>query len=274
MNPPSLAHLAGLTAIVTGAAQGIGRCMAQQLAAAGANVVIADRDAAAAEQLCAELSAQGRQALAVATDVSQAEDCQRMVQAAAERFGRVDLMFCNAGVMQVKPFMDITAEDWDPILAVNVKGVFLSLQAAARQMLRQAPLGPGRPKGKIITMASIAGRYGGGPMAALIPHYRASKAAVISLTQSAACALAPDITVNAMCPGLVDSEMWKRMDQSLAQIEQNPTGSAFARRVHSVPLGRAQTPDDVAGLALFLASPAADYMTGQSINIDGGLLMN
>jgi meso-butanediol dehydrogenase/(S,S)-butanediol dehydrogenase/diacetyl reductase len=132
----------------------------------------------------------------------------------------------------------------------------------------------GRPRGKIIMMASIAGRSGAGPIAALIAPYRASKAAVISLTQSAAIALAPDITVNAICPGLVETDMWKRMDRDWTALQGVPQGEAWRQRVATVPLGRAQQPDDVAGLALYLASPAADYMTGQSINIDGGLMMN
>jgi meso-butanediol dehydrogenase/(S,S)-butanediol dehydrogenase/diacetyl reductase len=160
------------------------------------------------------------------------------------------------------------------VLSVNVKGSFLCMQAAARQMLQQAPLAPGRPRGKILAMASIAGRYGGGPMAPYLAPYRASKAAVISLTQSAAASLAPHITVNALCPGLVATDMWKRIDRDLTTLQNGQEGEAFARRVEAVPMGRAQTPEDVAGLALYLASPAADYMTGQSINIDGGLVFN
>jgi meso-butanediol dehydrogenase/(S,S)-butanediol dehydrogenase/diacetyl reductase len=197
-----------------------------------------------------------------------------MVKEIVQHYGRVDVMVCNAGIIQVKPFMDITEEDWDPTFAVNVKGTFLTLQAAARQMCTQAPMGANRPKGKIITLASIAGRYGAGPMAPIIPHYRASKAAVISITQSAAFTFAPDITVNAICPGLVETDMWKRIDKEWSAIESWKEGEAWSRRVGAVPMGRPQTADDVAGLAAYLVSPDSDYMTGQSLNIEGGLTMS
>ena len=123
-------------------------------------------------------------------------------------------------------------------------------------------------------MASIAARYGAGVMAPYQGPYRASKAAVVSLTQTAAYTLSPDITVNALCPGIVATDMWTRMDRDLAQLNNGREGDVFASRVANVPMGRAQTPQDVAGLALFLASPASDYMTGQSINIDGGLVLS
>jgi meso-butanediol dehydrogenase / (S,S)-butanediol dehydrogenase / diacetyl reductase len=266
--------LNGMSVAITGAGQGIGKGLALQFARAGARLVIVDLNESGAATACEEVRANGGDAVWVHADVTDAQACERMVQHAARSFGRLDLMICNAGVVQVKPFMDSTANDWDSVLSINVKGTFLSLQAAARQMVGQERLGPGRPRGKVITMASIAGRYGAGPMAPFIAPYRASKAAVISLTQSAAYSLAPDITVNAICPGLVATDMWKRMDSALARIEDGEEGEAFARRVGAVPLGRAQTPEDVGGLALYLASAAADYMTGQSINIDGGLVMN
>lgn len=164
--------------------------------------------------------------------------------------------------------------DWDPTFAVNVKGVFLSVQAAARQMREQPPLAEGRPRGKIITLSSIAGRYGAGPMAPVIPHYRASKAAVISITQSAAYTLAPDITVNAVCPGLVATEMWQQIDREWAEVEGWEQGEAWKRRTAVVPMGRPQTPEDVAGMVSFLCSQQADYMTGQAVNIDGGMTMS
>lgn len=183
-------------------------------------------------------------------------------------------MVCNAGISQIKPLLALDASDWQRMLDVNVTGTFLTLQAAARQMLTQEPLAPGRPRGKIITLASIAGRPGAGPIASVIAPYRASKAAVISLTHSAAFTLAPHITVNAMCPGLVETDMWQQMDRDWTELQGLPQGEAWRQRVSAVPLGRAQTPDDVANLALYLASEAADYMTGQSINIDGGLMMS
>lgn len=257
---------------ITGAGQGIGRGLALAFARQGAQVIVSDIAAARCAAVAAEIGA-GR-ALAVPADVTRADDCAALVAQAVRVHGRLDVMVCNAGIMQLKPLLELDGADWENLLGVNVKGCFLSLQAAARQMLTQAPLAEGRPRGKIITMASIAGRSGAGAIAGLIAPYRASKAAVISLTQSAAAALAPQLTVNAICPGLVETEMWQRMDRDWTTLQGVPQGQAWHQRVAAVPMGRAQTPDDVANLALFLASPAADYMTGQSINIDGGLMMN
>jgi meso-butanediol dehydrogenase/(S,S)-butanediol dehydrogenase/diacetyl reductase len=248
--------------------------MALRFASEGADLAIADLNGDNAEKVCKEIRELGCRALAIQMDVTRSSDCERMVKEIVQHYGRVDVMVCNAGIIQVKPFMDITEEDWDPTFAVNVKGTFLTLQAAARQMCTQAPMGANRPKGKIITLASIAGRYGAGPMAPIIPHYRASKAAVISITQSAAFTFAPDITVNAICPGLVETDMWKRIDKEWSAIESWKEGEAWSRRVGAVPMGRPQTADDVAGLAAYLVSPDSDYMTGQSLNIEGGLTMS
>ncbi|MFF7709892.1 SDR family oxidoreductase [Pseudomonas sp. NPDC007930] len=263
-----------LAVAITGGAQGIGRRIGERLAALGARVALIDRNLAQAEASAAELRAAGFEAIAVGADVTRAADCAQMVAATVEAFGRLDLMVCNAGIIQVKPFMEITEADWDPTFAVNVKGLFFTLQAAARQMREQPPLAAGRPRGKIVTLSSIAGRYGAGPMAPVIPHYRASKAAVISITQSAAYTLAPDITVNAVCPGLVETDMWQQIDREWSTLEGWNNGEAWKRRTAAVPLGRPQSADDVAGMVEFLAGPAADYMTGQALNIDGGLAMN
>jgi meso-butanediol dehydrogenase/(S,S)-butanediol dehydrogenase/diacetyl reductase len=265
---------AGLAVAVTGAAQGIGLGLARHFAQAGARVLLSDLHGAACAAARDALRAEGHVVEAVTTDVTDAAACAAMVAAAVDAYGRLDLMVCNAGVAQVKPFMELQAADWDLHFAVNVKGAFLSLQAAARQMKTQEPLAAGRPRGKIITMASIAARYGAGVMAPYQGPYRASKAAVVSLTQTAAYTLSPDITVNALCPGIVATDMWTRMDRDLAQLNNGREGDVFASRVANVPMGRAQTPQDVAGLALFLASPASDYMTGQAINIDGGLVLS
>ena len=254
---------------ITGSGQGIGRALARRFAAQGANVVVCDIDAEACRATAAELSTLG-----VTADVTRADDCAALVERTVAEFGRLDVMICNAGIMQLKPLLELDGDDWDRMLGVNVKGSFLTLQAAARHMLVQAPVAEGRPRGKIITMASIAGRPGAGPIAAVIPHYRASKAGVISLTQSAAIAFAPQITVNAICPGLVETDMWQRMDRDWSALQGVPAGQIWQQRVATVPMGRPQSPDDVADLAGFLASPQSDYMTGQSINVDGGLMMS
>lgn len=258
-----------LVVVITGSGQGIGRVLAQRFAREGARVIVSDIDPHACTQTAAELDTVG-----VPADVTQAEDCARLVEKATTLFGRLDVMVCNAGIMQLKPFLELDGSDWDRMLSVNVKGCFLSLQAAARQMLQQTPLAVGRPLGKIITMASIAGRPGAGPIAQVIPHYRASKAAVISLTQSAAMTFAPKITVNAICPGLVESDMWRRMDADWTALQGLATGEIWSQRIAGIPMGRPQSPEDIADLAGYLASPQSDYMTGQSINIDGGLMMN
>lgn len=275
--PPSNVNTcvpAGTVVAVTGSGQGIGRGLALAFARSGACVVVSDINATSCAAVCDELRAAGGQGVWLPADITKAEDCEALVAQAVQSFGRLDVMVCNAGIMHLRPFMELDAQDWDRMLGVNVKGTFLSLQAAARQMLKQPAPSEGRPRGKIIAMASIAGRSGAGPIAAVIPHYRASKAAVISLTQSAAFTFAPQITVNAICPGLVETDMWKRMDRDWTALQGMQTGQAWQQRVATVPMGRPQHPDDVAGLALYLASPAADYLTGQSINIDGGLMMS
>lgn len=265
---------AGLVVAVTGAGQGIGRGLAQAFAGQGARLVVGDVDGERAQAVAAALRAAGREAVAVRSDITRADDNAALVAAAVQAFGRLDVAVCNAGISQVKPFMDLEGADWQRMLDVNVTGTFLTLKAAAAQMRQQAPLAPGRPRGKILTLASIAGRPGAGAIASVIAPYRASKAAVISLTQSAAFTLAPDITVNALCPGIVATEMWERMDRDWTRLNGQAQGEAFASRVAAIPMGRAQQPQDVANLALFLASPASDYLTGQSINVDGGLMMN
>ncbi|WP_158601994.1 SDR family NAD(P)-dependent oxidoreductase [Pararobbsia silviterrae] len=265
---------AGQVIAVTGGAQGIGLAIAQRLASHGATLAIADINLEKAEQASAQLRAAGGEAMALQVDVTQRSACERMVADIVARFGRLDVMICNAGVVQVKPFLEIDEKDWDTVLGVNAKGVFLTVQAAARQMRSQTPIAPNRPKGKIINLSSIAGRYGAGPMAPLTPHYRASKAAVISITQTCAYALAPDVTVNAICPGLVETDMWKQIDQQWTEIANWKSGDAWKSRVSAVPLGRPQTSEDVAGLAAYLVSKDSDYMTGQSVNMDGGLSMS
>jgi len=259
----------GLVVAITGSGQGIGRALARRFARNGARVVVSDVDAAACQGAADELATLG-----VPADITRASDCATLVAKTVLEFGRLDVMICNAGIMQLKPLLELDADDWNRMLGVNVTGSFLTLQAAARQMLTQAPPADGRPRGKIIMMASIAGRPGAGPIAPVIPHYRASKAGVISLTQSAAIAFAPQITVNAICPGLVETDMWQRMDRDWSALQGLPAGKIWEQRIAGVPMGRPQSPDDVADLAGFLASPQSDYVTGQSINIDGGLMMS
>ena len=189
--------LDGKVALVTGAARGIGRAISVRFAREGADVVVADLNEVGARETAGEIEALGRRALALGVDVTGHDQIAAMVRRAVERFGRIDVLANNAGVVRVERLLDVTEEHWDFVLGVNAKAVFFVLQAVARQMKDQEPGADGL-RGRIINTASIAGKPGGRPMFA---PYAASKAAVISITQSAAAALAPDITVNCVCPG-------------------------------------------------------------------------
>lgn len=266
--------LENVVVAVTGAAQGIGRSIALKVASLGADVCLADINLDGAEAVADEIRDLGRSAMAVRVDVTDPTSTEDLMRSVTQNFGRLDVAVCNAGIVQVKPFFDITAEDWNRTMTVNGLGTFLTLQSAARVMREQTPLSPGRPSGKIINMASIAGRYGAGAMAPMTPHYRASKAAVISLTQTASFGLAPKITVNAVCPGIVDTDMWTQIDREWSEAEDLLPGEAWRSRTAAIPMGRPQTPTDVAEVVGFLCSSSSDYMTGQSINVDGGLFMS
>lgn len=265
--------LDGLTIVVTGSGQGIGEAAVRRFAQLGANVVVSDIDREGAQAVAEDINRLGGSALGIRADVTQSDDCAVLFQRTVERFGRVDVALCNAGTVQVKPFLEISENDWDSMFDVNVRGSFLTIRAAARQMLQQSRNGEGRPRGKIITMASIAGRYGVDPMAPVLPHYKAAKASVISLTQSASYAFAPNLTVNAVCPGIVGTDMWTNIDRAWSRLAGVETGTAWADRTSSIPLGRPQQSSDVVGLLEYLSSEGSDYMTGQAINIDGGLSM-
>jgi meso-butanediol dehydrogenase / (S,S)-butanediol dehydrogenase / diacetyl reductase len=262
--------LDGSVAIVSGSGRGIGRAIALRYAREGAKVVVADIDQSSAQAVAQEIRALNAQTEALRVDVGDPAQSASMIAHTVDRFGRLDILVNNAGVMRVRPLLELTPEDWDFVNDVNARGLFFALQAAARQMKRQTPLGEGRPRGKIINTASIAGRIGRPMFAA----YGASKAAAISITQSAALALAPDVTVNAICPGVVDTEMWRQIDREWTQMEKRPSGSAWQARISGIPMGRPEAPEDLAGMAVFLASADSDYITGQSYHVDGGLVMN
>ena len=263
-------RLQDLVAMVTGGGQGIGRAIALRLAREGAHVGIVDLNEASARQVAEEVAELGRRSAAIRADVSSKAECERMVDEVVRELGRLDVAYSNAGIAEFKPIFEISEKDWDRMFAVNAKGVFFTLQATARQMLRQDRPRPGGPRGKIINTASIAGRYGG----SIMVHYAATKAAVISITQTCARNLAPDVTVNAICPGIVETDMWRTIDEQWSRAAGWERGEAWKRRVEPIPMGRPETPDDVAGVAAFLASPDSDYMTGQSINIEGGLVLS
>jgi meso-butanediol dehydrogenase/(S,S)-butanediol dehydrogenase/diacetyl reductase len=263
---PVSGRLEGRTVLITGAAGGIGAACARRLAAEGASLILADLDGQGVARLAGELGQ-----VAVAADVTHGADIERMVDAAYQRWGRLDVLFNNAGIIQVKPMLDITEADWDRLMSVNLRALFFVLQAAARRMVQQSTMPGSELRGKLIQTASIASYRGGLP---LMAHYAASKAAVVSLTRTAAQALAPGrVTSNCICPGAVDTAMWAQIDAEWTALEGWPRGEAWKRRTAGIPLGRPEVPEDITGLVAFLASSDSDYMTGQAINIDGGLVM-
>lgn len=262
--------LDGCVALITGAGRGIGAAMALRYAREGAKIVVVDLDEANARSVAEQVRALGVVADAFVVDVREPAQSAAMIARVANQFGRLDVLVNNAGVIRVRSLLNTTPEDWDFIQAVNTRGLFFALQAGARQMLRQTPLGEGRPKGKIINMASIAGRGG----RAMIGAYAASKAGVINITQTAAQEFAPQLTVNSICPGPVDTDMWTQIDREWSEQEQRPIGSVWQDRIRNIPMKRGETPEDITGMAVFLASADSDYITGQSYHVDGGVAMN
>jgi meso-butanediol dehydrogenase/(S,S)-butanediol dehydrogenase/diacetyl reductase len=261
-----MASLTGRTVLITGAGRGIGAASARRLAAEGARLVLADIDGAPVETLATELGQ-----VAVQADVRRPEDIERMVAEPYRRWGRLDVLFNNAGVVRVQPMLDVTREDWDRVLDVNLRAVFFVLQAAARRMQDQDLIPGSELRGKLIQTASIASYRGGNH---LMTPYSASKAGVVSLTRSAAQALAPQrITSNCVCPGAVETPMWEQIDREWGALEGLGAGEAWKRRIRNIPLGRPERPEDVAGVVAFLAGPDSDYMTGQALNVDGGIVM-
>jgi len=257
--------------VVTGAARGIGRGVAQRLGAEGASVTVADLNAEGAEATAAAIRDAGGKAVGVGCDVGDRGSVRSALDAAVSEFGRLDVLFNNAGIAEIRPLLELSEDEWDRMLAVNLRAVFFVLQAAAKRMRAQAPIAGSELRGKLIQTASIAAYRGG---LAYMPHYAASKAGVVSVTRTAAQVLAADrITSNCICPGAVDTPMWKKIDAQWSKIEGWQTGEAWKRRTSFIPLGRPETADDVAGVVSFLASRDSDYMTGQAVNVDGGLVM-
>jgi D-sorbitol dehydrogenase (acceptor) len=254
-------RLEGKVAIVTGGGSGIGKGISVRFALEGAKVVVADLNADAASEVTKEITASGGESTGVSVDVRSQDQVQAMVDKAVETFGGVDILVNNAGVGKIIPFFETTEADWDLMFDVNCKGLLWCSQAVAKQMIEQ-----GRG-GKIINLASQAGRRG----EALVLAYCASKACVISMNQSIALALAPHkINVNAIAPGIVDTPFWDEVDRQFAKLLNMEVGEPKRTFTQSIPMGRIEQPDDVAGAAVFLASSDADYITQQCLNVDGG----
>ena len=255
--------LTNQVALVTGAGQGIGRAAAHALAVAGAHVVVADIAGAKAEETADAITSVQRRAIAVHADVGDLSEIDRMVRQALDAFGQIDILVNNAGVTRRADIMDLTEDDWDRIHRVNAKGVFFCLQRVAREMIP-------RRSGRIVNIASIAGKgYEGTSNAA----YAASKGAVISLTKTAAQQLAKhNINVNSVCPGVTRTALSDANLLIRAQQEGVTVETMERRRAAVIPLQRANDPEDIAAMVVFLASAGARNITGQSFNVDGGLI--
>ncbi|MCA0003855.1 MULTISPECIES: L-iditol 2-dehydrogenase [unclassified Mesorhizobium] len=255
-------RLKGKSALITGSARGIGKAFAEAYAREGAIVAIADIDLEAAQKTAAEI---GGKAYAVKLDVTDQASIDAAVQAVETRTGGLDILINNAALFDLAPIVDITKASYDKLFSFNVAGTLFMLQAAARSMITR---GKG---GRIINMASQAGRRG----EALVAVYCASKAAVISLTQSAGLDLIKHgINVNGIAPGVVDSDMWDQVDALFAKYENRPKGEKKRLVGEGVPYGRMGRPEDLAGMAVFLASDEAEYIVAQTYNVDGGQWMS
>jgi NAD(P)-dependent dehydrogenase (short-subunit alcohol dehydrogenase family) len=254
--------------LVTGAGAGIGRATSLAMAEAGANVAVADIDLAAAQRTADQIATNTRRSLAIEVDCGDVAKIDAMVARTVAEFGRLDVIVNNAGVTRFAYIMDLTEADWDRIHRINAKGVFFCLQRAAREMIRQNQAdGSG---GRIINIASIAGRgYAGTSNAA----YAASKGAVIALTKTAAQQLGRhNINVNAICPGVTRTELGARNAVERAAERGITVAELQAQQETGIPIGRANQPEDIAAMAVFLASTGARNITGQAYNVDGGLV--
>lgn len=248
-------------ALVTGAAQGIGRAISLWLARDGYTVALVDRNAEGLANVQREITAANASATTITADLTNLKEIEQAVARAAEQ-GTLQVLVNNAGRVIIHPFFNVTETEWDEILTLDLKTVFFAMQFAARRMA---------DGGRIVNLSSISGRSGRADQAA----YAAAKAGVISLTRSAALALAPhNITVNAICPGVVDTPMTQEVHHRRARQQNITFEESLARMTSKIPLGRLETPEDVASVVSFFCSPDASYITGQTLNVDGGMEMD
>jgi len=251
--------------VVNGASRGIGRGIALRFAKEGADIVVgANEDKI--HEVAEEIRAMGRKGLSIFCDVTDKKSVENLYSQVMKEFGKVDVSIQNAGVITIAKIEDMTEEEWDKVMDVNTKGVFLCCQSAAKIMIKQR-------NGCMVNTASGQARDG----FIYTPHYAASKMGVVGITQSLAKELAPyGITVNALCPGIIETDMWAYNDKVWGQLLGDyKEGELIKEWVDTkIPMKRAGTPEDVAGLVAFLASEDAAYITGQTINVDGGLIMS
>jgi len=249
-------NLKDKVAIITGARRGMGKSHALVLAKAGTKVVVADISQEDCEMVVEEIKKNGGEALAVKCDVTKKEDIDNMVKVAVGKWGKVDILVNNAGICQFKPFLELSEEEWDRTLDINLKGYFLCAQAAAKEMVK-------KKSGVIINIASIAMGQVGKGMAQIV-HYCASKGGIVAMTEALAVELAPyNIRVNAISPGAIDTPM-------AASTKDDP--KILEQTLAVIPMHRMGKAEEVSNLVLFLASDASSYMTGSTVVIDGGWL--
>ncbi len=258
-----MSSIEGKVALVTGAGQGIGRGIALRLARDGADIALVDVKADKIEAVAGEIRALGRKAATFVADISKRDQVRAAVDHAEQALGGFDIMVNNAGICQVNPLAEVTQEEVELIYGINVQGTLWGIQAAAAKFIAR------KQKGKIVNACSIAGHEG----YALLGIYSSTKFAVRALTQAAAKELASHgINVNAYCPGVVGTDMWVDIDKRMAEVTGAKVGETYDKFVGGIALGRAETPDDVAALVSYLAGPDSDYMTGQAVLIDGGMV--
>lgn len=255
--------ISGKIALVTGSGQGIGRGIALRLAKDGADIALVDLNEEKIKQVAEEIKGLGRKVTTFKADISDREQIIAAIDHAEKELGGFDIMVNNAGICQVNALSDVTPAEVDKIFKINVQGTLWGIQAAAAKFIERGH------KGKIINASSIAGHNG----FAMLGVYSATKFAVRGLTQAAALEYASKgITVNAYCPGVVGTDMWEEIDQRFADLTGAAKGETYDKYVQGIALGRAETAEDVAAFVSYLASPDADYMTGQAPLIDGGMV--
>lgn len=263
---PSKGRLSGRHVLITGGGGGIGLAIAQACIHQGARCSVVDRHAVAPEALRVLLQARPDDLNYIGADITDMAAIPHLIAESTARFGPLHTLVNNAAVFDLAPLLDSDEASFDLMFAVNVKGLFFVMQAVLRHMVEA-----GTPGASVINMASQAGRRG----EALVAHYCATKAAVISYTQSAALAMAPHgIRVNAISPGVVDTPMWAHVDALFARQENLPIGEKKRQVGLAVPLGRMGVPEEIADVAVFLASDEARYITAQTLNVDGGSVMS
>lgn len=251
----------GRGVVVTGAAQGMGRAIAEAFIAEGARVVLSDLNEEGVVKTAGEVGQNGN-TFAVRCDVTKADEVKKLVENAVDHLGAVDVFVNNAGTITMRQVVDLSEDDWDMVMDVNAKGVFLCTRQILPHMLE-------RKSGAIVNIASQAGKRG----YKLFAHYCASKAAVIVFSKGVALEVAPHVRINCVCPGVVNTEMMEREYEWEQAMTGEPKESIQKRWMSGIPMGRFQEPEHIARVALFLASDDASEMTGQAINVTGGMVM-